>query len=214
MRKKPRIFVVGDSISLHYEPHLQESLGEGFEYDRLTGQEEVLKALANSEVYKSGDSSSVLAYLEVMAEDAAFYPDLLILNCGLHDIKVNPQSGEKQVSLSEYRQNLSEIVDLLANRNIRLVWVRTTPVDDDLHNSRSRGFYRYAADVKDYNAVADSVMTSAGVSTIDLHGFTRSLGENVFLDHVHFVDSVRAAQGKHIAAFVGDFFGGNQPVAQ
>lgn len=33
----PRLFVIGDSISIHYGPHLQRLLGATFDYDRKGG---------------------------------------------------------------------------------------------------------------------------------------------------------------------------------
>jgi hypothetical protein len=81
----------------------------------------------------------------------------------------------------------------------RLVWARTTPVVDAIHNSRSDTFKRHAADVEAYNAVADRVMAAHGVPVIDLFTFTCNLGTDVYIDHVHYNDSVRVQQAAFIA---------------
>ena len=85
--------------------------------------------------------------------------------------------------------------------------MRTTPVDDERHAQRtSFGFHRYQADVDRYNAVADEVMTQAGVKVIDLAGFTAACllpeGEALFSDGVHFSPTVQAAQGAWLAGIL------------
>jgi hypothetical protein len=83
---------------------------------------------------------------------------------------------------------------------IPLIWVRTTPVDDERHAARNKKFFRFAADVADYNAAADRLMKEYQVPVIDLHGFTLSLGITpLFRDHVHFPDEIQRLQGAHIA---------------
>jgi hypothetical protein len=53
--------------------------------------------------------------------------------------------------------------------------------------------------VVQYNAVADRLCQEAGVYTIDLYGFTRGLGGDLFCDHVHFAERVREMQAAFIA---------------
>lgn len=68
-------------------------------------------------------------------------------------------------------------------------------------------FYRYAADVAQYNEIADEVMASLDVESIDLHGITVALGPNLFCDHVHYHEWVREAQAVHIAEWFAQRFG-------
>jgi hypothetical protein len=90
---------------------------------------------------------------------------------------------------------------------VPLVWVRTTPCDEAVHNTRpGMTFHRFAADCAAYNAVADEVMAAAGVPTIDLHSFTASLGGEVYCDHVHFHEAVREKQGAYIAGWVDAYW--------
>ncbi|MFW5870419.1 MAG: SGNH/GDSL hydrolase family protein [Candidatus Sumerlaeota bacterium] len=206
MSEKPLVFVVGDSISMQYGPFLERYLGDDFRYARKSGEEEALKDLDHPQGANGGDSSMVREYIQRMVGDPDWQPDVLVLNCGLHDIKADPESGEKQVPIAQYRENLLTILGLLGSRSIPLIWVRTTPVDDEQHNSRSSGFHRFAADVRDYNAAADSIMASVGVPLIDLHDFTANQGDNVFCDHVHFNEDVREAQGNYIARWIRDYF--------
>ena len=139
----------------------------------------------------------VLAYLCEHLDQHS--PDVLLLNCGLHDLRTDPQTGAKQVALDDYRRNLGEIVCLVQRHKVRTVWAQTTPVDDETHNTPRIGFHRCDRDVIAYNAVADTVFGSVEAPILDLYTFTRSLGDHVYIDHVHFTERVRALQAAFIA---------------
>ena len=196
------LFVIGDSISMQYGPYLKSCLAGAWTYDRKRGAEHALQDLDQPVGANGGDSALVLAYLEELQRSGSFQPDLLLLNCGLHDIKTDPHTGAKQVPIAQYRANLERIMGLLRQMRISTVWVRTTPVNDEQHNTRSREFHRFARDVAEYNAIADEVCTAAGAPLLDLFSFTRNLGEDVFCDHVHFTEPVRAQQAAFIAGFL------------
>lgn len=200
-----RIYVLGDSISLRYGPYLERQLSGVMEYSRKGGEEEALLNLDVAEGANGGDSARVLSFLEVVAGKGGIEADLLLLNCGLHDIKTDPQTGARQVSLSDYRRNLESIVRIASGMRPSLVWVRTTPCDEEIHNRSKVGFHRFAADCARYNAVADEVFVGAGVPMIDLHTFTRNLGEDLFCDHVHFQDHVCQKQAAFIAGWLTAF---------
>jgi len=173
------------------------------EYARKEGGDEALLNLDNPQGANGGDSARVLRYVKSRAEQGGFDTDLLLFNCGLHDIKKDPATGDLQVPLEEYRRNLESIVELVEGMSCSLVWIRTTPFDETEHNirSQSKGFVRMTADGDAYNTVADDVMTRAGIPMIDLHAFTRNLGDDLYLDHVHFTEPVREKQ----AAFIADW---------
>ena len=196
------LFVVGDSISVQYGPFLEQMVKGRYSYARKTGTEEALAKAELKTGNNGGDSGAVLAYLSAMRTHGNFQPDVLLLNCGLHDIKTDPATGRKQVSLDQYRQNLRKIVALFRGVPTRVIWVRTTPVDDKQHNDRKIGFHRFARDVTAYNSAADSIMGAAGLTILDLCGFTRNLGAGVFHDHVHYTEPVRAQQAAYIAGFL------------
>lgn len=196
---KPLAFVVGDSISVHYGPHIQTMIAPRYAYARKTGAEPALAGTPLAGQENGGDSSCVLAYLRQMAGDASFRPAVLAINCGLHDIRVTVATGAKQVPLDLYRSNLAEIFVIARRCAGRVVWIRTTPVDDQQHNGRTTDFRRHAADLALYNAAADELAAAAAVASIDLHAFTAGLGGNPFCDHVHFLEPVRQLQAAFIA---------------
>ncbi len=198
------VYVIGDSISIHYGPHLARFLSGIAEYSRKEGEEEALLNLDKPQGANGGDSGMVLSFLEAKARSGGIDADLLLVNCGLHDIKTDPATGARQVALEQYARNLRAIVRTAASMGPRprLVWIRTTPCDDAVHNSRNVGFHRFAADCAAYNRAADEVMAAAGVPSIDLYTFTANLGPEIYCDHVHFTEPVREKQAAFIAGWV------------
>jgi lysophospholipase L1-like esterase len=197
--KRPSVFVIGDSISMQYGPYLQNQLNGFFDYDRKRDDGRGTRNLDNPEGANGGDSGMVLEYLELRLKDPGFKPDILLLNCGLHDIKRNSQSAVIQVDEQRYQRNLEAIYKLAKARNIQLVWLRTTPVVNERHNTRSKVFHRFDKDVDRYNAIADEVFRKRKVPVIDLYQFTLNLGNDTYIDHVHYNESARALQAAFIA---------------
>jgi len=194
----PTLHVVGDSISQHYGPYLQQYLGGLLAYSRKEGMPGDPNEPNGS---NGGDSSLVLRYLWACKERGLRW-DYLLLNCGLHDIRTDPTSGVKQVMPETYQRNLREIIPLACSLAAHVVWVRTSPVVDAIHNARSQAFHRHAVDVDSYNAIADAIMREDGVPAIDLFSFTRALGDDLYMDHVHYRDGVRHLQGAFIAGYL------------
>jgi len=192
------VFVIGDSISIHYGPYLKRMLDGRFAYDRKRELDQALADLDKPVGANGGDSRQVLAFLHEHSKEGIHY-DILLLNCGLHDLRTDPQTGEKQVPIEEYRGNLQTVLQLAKKVSTSTAWVRTTPIDDEQHNSRETGFKRYLEDVIQYNAVADAVMETAHVPVIDLYTFTQNLGDNIYCDHAHFTEEFRALQAAFMA---------------
>eukprot|EP00035_Acanthoeca_spectabilis_P025651 m.459321 g.459321 ORF g.459321 m.459321 type:complete len:417 (-) comp21720_c0_seq1:1639-2889(-) len=206
-----RLFVLGDSISIHYDPALRRLMtAQGWEYDRKSGVKEALQNLDDGGLgANGGDSSHCLRYLRERGASSPLKGGVLLVNAGLHDLRTNPETGAKQVPPGEYRQNLTELIALArgAGGAEVVVWARTTPVIDEIHNNLRQPWHRYAADVAQYNEIADEVMASLDVESIDLHGITVALGPNLFCDHVHYHEWVREAQAVHIAEWFAQRFG-------
>ena len=80
-----KIYIVGDSISIQYGPHLQRCLQGIAEYSRKEGEEEALLNLDNPQGANGGDSSMALAFLKSKVRGGTLKADLILVNCGLHD---------------------------------------------------------------------------------------------------------------------------------
>jgi hypothetical protein len=190
------LHIVGDSISMHYGPDLGRFLAGSLAYSRKTG---FPGNLDHPQGANGGDSSLVLAYLQDCSEAGRTW-EALAINCGLHDLKRDITTRALQVPEDAYRSNLDSIIAESRGLASQLVWIRTTPVVDAVHNRPGMQFHRHAADLQRYNAIADAVMQAANVEMIDLEAFTRALGgDELFCDHVHFTEPVRRLQAAFLA---------------
>jgi hypothetical protein len=135
----PKVVLIGDSIRLGYAPVVSRMLAG--------------RAVVVSPEPNGGDSANVLANLEawVLREN----PDVVHLNCGLHDLKVSKKTKQHQVGIKEYETNLKQIIARIQKETrATLVFANTTPIIDDRHARRGADFDRFEADVAGYNAVA------------------------------------------------------------
>jgi lysophospholipase L1-like esterase len=193
------LYVIGDSISIHYGPFLEKQLQGVMGYARKQGAEDNLD---NPNGANGGDSSMVLDYLQTLAASGSIDADLLLVNCGLHDIKTHRETGKIQVTIEDYAKNLHAIIDLAASMNLLLIWIRTTPLDEKIHNANGVGFLRYNPDHETYQHTADEIMAEAKIPVIDLHTFTANLGPDLYIDHVHFPELIREKQAAYIAGWL------------
>jgi hypothetical protein len=225
MTNCPRLFILGDSISIDYGPFLERMLAGRFCCDRKgsellatenpgqsSASQDILQRLAALDkglpALNGGDSHAVRAYLHSMV--ARFTPDwsFLLLNCGLHDVRVDPQTRVHQVEKENYASNLGEIRRMASSLGQRVIWVRTTPVADDRHQRLNPDFQRFNADVIAYNTIADGRMKEVGIPIIDLYNFTLGLCktpkglEDLFIDHVHFKEGISQLQAAYIAGWL------------
>jgi D-threonate/D-erythronate kinase len=202
---KKAVYVVGDSISMHYGPYLKKYLQNCFVYDRKREEGQPETNLDKPMGANGGDSSMVLDFLQ-QQESKIMQNDYLVINCGLHDIKTDQVTLTKQVSLEEYSRNLKKIITLVQGKHTQMLWIRTTPVDDEDHQKCGKPFHRYNRDVEEYNRAADEIMKQNGIFTIDLYTFTNSLGEKPHYDGLHFSENIRALQAAFIAGHLLQLF--------
>lgn len=199
----PTLFVLGDSITVQYSVYLKPYLAERFQFMVKQSEGDAFADLDVPQGSSGGDSRMVLDYLSTLDKEGGLHADMMLLNCGLHDIKVDPQTRALQTPIEQYEQNLRAIVAIVQKANVPLVWARTTESVDEVHNGRNNKFYRYAKDNEAYTALADAVMTQMNVPLLDLRGFTRSLGGNeLYCDHVHYHDEIRRQQASYITGWV------------
>jgi len=200
--KPPVCFLIGDSISVHYGPFLEQYLDDLVIIQRKDGDEEALKDLDIPAGASGGDSRMVLDFLRVKLQDPNFRPDYFIFNYGLHDIKHNGPDWRIQINLEEYKSNLRSTLALLTEKNIHPIWIRTTPVVDSIHNARQPAFKRYSKDLDRYNNAADKICREEKVPVIDLYSFTLKFIPEHYIDHVHYDEETRALQAAFLAGAI------------
>jgi isoamyl acetate esterase len=180
--------LIGDSIRLHYQsvvirllaPHIQ-----------------VWAPAENCET-----SRTVLQQLDawVLAHD----PDLIHLNCGLHDLRYNPDRVEPLVSPDEYADNLDRIfATVRAKTHSRVIWATTTPINEQWHQAH-RQSRRYEADVIRYNTLARQVAADHHVLMNDLYQVVIAHGRDALLreDGLHFTAQGYQLLGQQVAAVI------------
>lgn len=199
---KKQLFVIGDSISMRYGPFLKQMTKDFFLYDRKGGESSSFDNIESINAANGGDSSMVLAYLKQKLDDENFHPDILLLNAGLHDIKTDPVLKTRQVPPENYQKNLFKMAKLLTDKKIFSVWANTTAVDDEIHNSKKNEYHRYNKDVLLYNSFAKEVFSKYCWPIVDLYSFTKGLGGQLYMDHVHFTDNIAKLQAAFIAGFL------------
>jgi len=169
----PKVVLVGDSIRLGYAPLVAK---------RLAG-----KAVIVSPKENGGDSANVLKNLDAWVIQEK--PDVVHLNCGLHDLKLLKKTRTHQVPLEAYEKNLQQIVERIRKETgAALIFASTTPIHDERHAKRGGNFDRTEADVQRYNKTALGVMKAAGVVVNDLHWTVEQGGADKLLtsDGTHY----------------------------
>ncbi len=177
--------IIGDSISLGYTPTVERELASIARVRHCPGN--------------SGDSANLLANLRTWLAEPR--PDLVVLNCGLHDVRRERNTGNPQVPIDQYRSNLRAAFETIRTTGCSIVWATTTPVIEDRHQA-SKPWDRWNKDIDAYNDVALELAREAGALIIDLHAAARALGLDAAIsnDGVHFTHGAYEALGQMLAA--------------
>lgn len=187
MSELPLVLIIGDSISIGYTPHVRRELEGRARVERHEGN--------------GGDSLNVLSKLESLWLPAlSGRPDLIHVNCGLHDLRFWPDRDEYQVPVASYRENVALLAGALAATGAKILWATTTPVLDGAPKMNAQ-FSRRNEDVEAYNAAALSAVSAAGFAVDDLNAFVKELGpeDAITPDGVHFTDEGYARLGARVA---------------
>ena len=163
----PRVFLIGDSVSMGYTVRVRVA---------LQGRANVHRVPTNC-----GPSSKGVAEIDRWLGTGPW--DVIHFNFGLHDVRLL-KPGEINVPRDRYEANLRTIVARLRRTGAALIWATTTPVPA---KNKPGQYPRNPGDIGDYNAIAARVMAENGVSTNDLyHAVLPRIGELQPADDVHF----------------------------
>jgi lysophospholipase L1-like esterase len=183
------VVLIGDSIRMGYEEEVRSV---------LEARAEVWGPQANG-----GDSNNVLEHLDEWVTPRS--PDVVHVNCGLHDIKKAFGEDRPAVTLEAYTRNVKRILRRLQSRiDAAVLWASTTPVHERRHHE-NKPFDRFEADVVAYNAAANGVACELGVAVNDLFAAVQEAGPDELLskDGVHFRPEGYALLGRAVARCVG-----------
>ena len=202
-----KVLSLGDSISIGYRNSLKINLGDEYVVSNKEGEEEAAKNLNYPVGANCGDSRMLLSYVEDEYKNARLDYDIIVFNCGLHDIKYNWMEEKIQIEKEECEKNLKKIAEILKSTGAVLYFVNSTPVYDEIHNSTKNiilngDIIRRPWDLEDYNKIAQKVMLTNGIPVIDLYSFTKAMGKGAVRDHVHYYEKNADEQGKYIADYI------------
>ena len=165
-----RVLRLGDSIRLGYQPFVAAALGG--------------RAVVDGPPENCESSRVLRSKLRVWVPDR---PDIVHVNCGLHDVRYDPGAEHTNVDIGEYQENVEAILhDLEALGVERIVWASTTPVNDARNDPQASR--RWNEDIDRYDLVARTIAERCGAAYDDLNGAVRSRGATDLLheDGVHF----------------------------
>ncbi|MFO0815668.1 MAG: SGNH/GDSL hydrolase family protein [Gemmatales bacterium] len=149
---RPRVLLIGDSISMDYTLYVRKL---------LAGQATVHRIPENG-----GPTSNGIAKLDQwLTMNGNSKWDVIHFNWGLHDLKITKQGH--QVSPEQYESNLRMLVRKLKSTGAKLIWASTTPVPPGVTNPP-----RKSEDVLVYNDIAVKIMKAEGIAINDLYSAT------------------------------------------
>lgn len=191
-----KIVLLGDSIRMCYQPLVQKGLAEAV----------VWGPAQNCET-----SAKILAHLDAWV--FVHHPDVVHLNCGLHDLRYNPGAERRMVSPTAYVRNLEAIMAQLTSRtDARIIWATITPIDEVRHQARKLS-RRYESDVALYNRLALETVSKYGAQINDLFRAVVSCGKDKILqkDGVHFTDEGDALLSRQVVQALRSVMGMTAP---
>ena len=129
-------------------------------------------------------------------------PDVLHINCGLHDLRKEFGQDTSAVPLNAYTDSVRTIMTRVKTETDAIVvWALITPVNQEWHHL-NKGFDRFEADVAAYNTAVADIARELSIVVNDLFATVMSAGrDNLLLpDGVHFKPEGYALLGKRVAA--------------
>ena len=196
---KPRVLLLGDSISIGYTPLVQEMLRNDAEVLRPTRP--------NGQPENCSGTTYGVAELDRWLAIGGGNWDVIHFNFGLHDLKrQNPATGTAsnspadppQADLETYRRHLSDITQRLKATGATVVFATTTPVPGGPLSP-----HRDPNDVRRYNAAALEIMRTHGVAIDDLYTFAADRLENIQRPaNVHFTQAGSKQLAEQVVASV------------
>lgn len=192
---RPRVLLMGDSISFGYAPYVAEILATRADVQRIEGTvEATIRPVGGLRLDTVAARAALPRWL------GAETWDVIHFNWGLHDVKLLP-GGKHQVELAEYGRNLRELVAALKRTGATLVWASTTPIPPGTEHSN---YPRRAGDEQAYNQVAEKIMADEGIPVDDLHAFVAThAAARQRTANVHFTEEGSRALAAEVARSIG-----------
>jgi len=190
----PLVILIGDSIRMGYQEVVRRE---------LTAREPAAEVWAPEE--NGGNSRNVLAHLDEWV--ISRQPQVVHLNCGLHDLRKEFDQEQAAVPIEEYATNVRQILTRLREQtDATLLWAATTPVNQAWHHA-TKGFDRFEEDVRAYNQVATTIATELVIPVSDLYSTVMQAGRDDHLrpDGVHYHPAGYELLGQAVARTIAAY---------
>lgn len=156
--KLPRVLSIGDSISMNYESAARENLKGIANYHRITDNSWSTARCISFTSYWMGDYTK-----------PGRGWDVILFNSGLHDMKQKELGGAYAMPLEDYKKNLRIWIEQMKPTGATLIYVTTTPVQND--SGSARYSFRSKGAEDDFNKAAREVLKDyPGILICDLAG--------------------------------------------
>lgn len=196
---KPRVLILGDSISIGYTSYVKKT---------LEGEMAVFRPMRGEKAENCSGTTSGIANIDRwLAIDGGKW-DVIHFNWGLHDLKhmkadgktASDQAGDPpQATVEVYEKNLREIVAKLKATGAKLIFATTTPVPDE-----PMKVYRLNSNVILYNEAALRVMKDNDIAVNDLYAFALPKLKDIQIQpaNVHFTPAGSEVLGAEVVKAV------------
>jgi len=182
---RPRVLLIGDSISMGYTLAVRDRVGD--------------KANVHRPPTNCGSTLSGLAHLDDWLGDKPW--DVIHFNFGLHDLKYLKED-QQNVPPDKYENNLRRLVARMQQTGATIIFASTTPVPSRTKPSQ---YPRKPEDVPAYNEIAARIMSEQGIAVNDLYNLVLPrLDELQVPEDVHFRKAGSLVMAEQISAMIGD----------
>lgn len=157
--KKPRVLIIGDSISIGYTPFVKKYFSnKAIVFHNEGNAQHTGIGLKNIEKWLSDEHWDIIQFNWGIWDLCYRHPDSKEYG---HRDKIN---GKPEFTIEEYATNLDSLVSIIKKKsNAKLIFVTTTYVPEDEPG-------RHTSDVKKYNDAAKVVMKKHGILVNDIYG--------------------------------------------
>ena len=190
---KPRVLILGDSISIGYTPHVKKM---------LAGEADVFRAMKGNKVENCGGTDRGIKVIDRWLKIDGGNWDVIHVNFGLHDLKhVDAKTGRNsdkpddppQSNPQDYERQFREILAKIKDTGAKVVVCTTTPVPPDCKP------FRATTSPAVYNEIAVRIAEEQGFAVNDLFSFADSRLEEIQRPaNVHFTGEGSIALAKEV----------------
>jgi len=132
--------------------------------------------------------------------------NLVIIAVGINDTNAQNWISGKQTPLTDFKQNLNQLISLTSNKYSRCVVMGLTPIHEPTYEERFQGRL-FNKVIQEYDVVISEVAAERNVPFVDMFEVLKSKGyEETLIDGIH----PNSEGHKMISEFVIEFFQKNE----